>query len=216
MLRRVTIYFALAFSCLPASAVDISFDTLDQYVSKLGGSKPEALATDGDAEHVFGIAKWSCQPKNSCSPGTRFVASVFVLKKLPDGRLVEVTHSAPPFEWPEGTNGVGLNETVRKRPDSFSISFHHFFTGNQEFSFVLRNSIWLLAGIDCSSIWKDDGDEAVGDSRSEKSINLLSGRSIETRYKANKPRSTKAMKIAIRPVHLSNFTPYLSEVSVCP
>ena len=216
MLRKSLTFLALAFTCLPTLAADTSFGTLDEYLLNLGGSKAEAQETASDKEHIFGMAQWSCRPQDSCGSGTRYVASVFVLEKMQDGRLREVTHSTPLFKWPETTKGVGLDETVRKRPDSFSISFHHFFSGNEEFTFARRNSVWLLAGIDCGFIWMEDGDEAVGDSRSDKSINVLTGRSIETRYKANRLRSRKEMKTAIHPVPLSNFTPYPEEGSVCP
>ncbi len=217
MLLKATTCLALALTCQSGSAADISFASLDEYLSNLGGSKPGQIATADDSEHIFGMAQWPCLPQHSCSAGTRYVASVFVLKKLPDGRLKEVTHSAPPFEWPENAHSVGMDGAERKRSDSFSVSFHHFSpTGREEFTFVRRDSIWLFAGIDCGFIYMEDGDEAVGDSRSNKSINLLTGRAIETRYSANKLRATATTKVPIRRIPLSRFSPYFEEFSTCP
>ena len=217
MLRKATTFLALALTCFPGSAADTSFASLDEYLSNVGGSKPAQMAIADDSEHVFGMAQWPCLSKHSCSSGTRYVASVFVLSKMPNGQLKEVTHSAPLFEWAENAHGVGMDGTERKRPYSFSVSFHHFSpSGREVFSFVRRGSTWLLAGIDCGFIWKDDGDEAVGDSRSNKSIILLTGRAIETRYKANKLHTTIPTKVPIRRIPLSSFSPDFEDFSTCP
>ena len=220
MQRNILIIFALALVHFPASAGNTSFGTIEEYLSTLVEEKIEtekiSREVTSDREHVFGMAQWPCRPQDHCDSGTHYMGYIFVLKKLQNGRLQDVAHSTPPFRWPETTDGVGFEETISKRSDSFTVSFHYLFSGNVNFTFAYRSSNWILAGIDCDFIWMEDGDEAIGDSGSNKSANLLTGHLIETRYKNNKQQTKKEEKISIHPIALSKFTPDLEELSICP
>lgn len=73
-----------------------------------------------------------------------------------------------------------LNFEAIENPSSssFDIAFFQFTPlGRQTFHFIQRNNIWRVSGADCSSLYmnEDAGDEAVGDSSYDISINYLSG-----------------------------------------
>lgn len=199
----------LALAIAPAFPAG-SFATLEAYVREVGGDAPSGGAMASSATHLFGALLWPCAARHACEFPDSRAGAVFVLKKVADGRLEEEARSAW-FEWPIVAATPVIDRVEAEGTDRFSVSIQRFATlGQNMYRFALRDGAWVLSGFECDAQYMspEDGDESVGDSGTRRSVNLLTGRWVETRHKANRSHSRIEGRRPVQPIPLSAFDPY--------
>ncbi len=180
------------------------FKDLNEYASFITG--------DGDItkiEHsivganIYAVTSW----RTSDSEDGQFYGQDYivlsVLKKK-DKKIIEVVRTKA---LPQHMR-LNFDSIENPRIRSFDIAFFQTSPlGRQTFHFIQRDNIWRLSGADCSSLYmnEDVGDEAIGDSGYEISINYLSGMAIETHYSGGKFQPNKKTKVSKKIKRLAEF-----------
>ena len=206
--------FVALYCFVPVVAFGAQHTSIESYLVTFVGSDVRTV-TDESATHVFGAAVWSCNGDGLCEEGNHRLGSVFVLKKV-SGGFVESGRSKP-FQWQESGSTPALEAVEARRTDAFEVSLTHFSpTGSHKLIFVHRNSEWILAGSELYFLRmiEEHGDEAVGDTMDKQSINYLTGKVIETHYRANEWYSERACNASRLRVSLADFDPFEEALSV--
>ena len=146
------------------------------------------------------------EPSNATDPSG--VLIVFVLKKEGISSFEEITKT-PLIEY-DLSKRATPDGVESESSDRFSFYlFHHGSSiGRDRYSFVKRSGIWRLAEIrnESLSLVEENGDEAVGDTRTEMTVNYLTGWCSRDEYKGNKFIKTIKKKIHLPIIYLSGFT----------
>ena len=170
-----------------------SFPTVDAYVAHITHGQPGIIRVQAIAEdRVYGAVQWS--PTDGATE--TYLASVFVLEKLKDNNYREVVRSNPSGGF-SGSATETLDGAETQSSGRFSVRLHSFKPlGTITYRFALINGAWCLSGRDEEFLDfnPEGGDEAVGDSRAERSTNFLTGLTIEKSFRRNKLVSTKNKK----------------------
>ena len=196
--------FILFIVSLASSASEV-FPTIEHYVARTTGKSASELViyTSGDNSRkpispVFGIA-------HSVNSANR-IAYVFVLAHVAGGGFREVAVSQP-FDFSDQSDRTYVNWVEAQSVDRYSIQFHNRTVCGihaNVYRFIRLRDKWYVAGLDrWDSVCTDDGTLGIGESLS---INHLTGRFIEERFKNHKLISTRTSYKFFPKFPLSEFS----------
>lgn len=186
MLR--VLFFSLLFCASPAFAE--SFATVQAYLAFL--TKGQAITSSSIASFpdggVVGAVQWSAPPGSISQTESPYLASIFILEKLPNNQYIEIVHSIPS----DGFSGSATQTIAGVEVQSnsrFLVRLASFKPlGGVLYRFAQRGKFWYLSGRDEQFLYFDPagGDESVGETREERSTNFLTGQVIEKKYRKNR------------------------------
>ena len=184
-----------------ASAAE-SFPSFEGYLEHITGESIAILKVDA-AEHT--------SPKGKIEFGIvrgENMAIVFVLETLRDGQVREVAKSSP-FEFfdPKGRTYV---EIVQAQSDSrFSVQINYQNAcgpASDVYRFSRVGKVWYVSGLDsCRCEW---GGENVGDTRTERSANFLTGKVIEKSIRKNAVISVRTKQVRFPSFPFNEFAAF--------
>jgi len=181
-----------------------TFPTVDAYVAHItNGQSGNISVQRSSGDSIFGAVQWS--PTDSTQEA--YFASVYILEKLKDNSFKEVIRSNPSGGF-SGSATETIDGIETKTNHRFSVRLHSFKPlGTITYRFALIDEAWCLSGRDEEFLYfnPEDGDEAVGDSRVERSTNFLTGKIIEKNFRRDKLVSTKNIKAKFPKFPLSDF-----------
>ncbi len=194
--------FTLLLVIYPSLVFAGYFASVDEYVSHITGGIPVlsgSVQVFAD-KNVFGAAHWG---QRDGAESTQ-AASVFVLEKLKNGTFKEIVRSKPSGGfWTQAIDGIDSPAN-----DRFSVNLHSFSPlGGTTYRFALIGKSWYFSGQDEAFLYyhPEKGDEAMGDTRVERSANFWTGIAIERQFEKNKLTSTKRTKKKVSKRPLSEF-----------
>ena len=132
---------------------------------------------------------------------------VFIMRELKNDAVEEVARSKL-FPLPNPNGKLYVNSVDAQSAKRFSITINFHGTcgdGMDTYRFALVGKDWLVTGLDSERYECDDGDEAMGDARTEKSSNFLTGRITEKTYRKNRLVKSQQSKKQFPKFPLSDF-----------
>lgn len=201
--------FTLAL-LFPFFAFAQTYPTVDAYFAELAQGhqiieQHSATVQTSSGERIFGIVCWDLETDPEELPNAE--ASVFILERTGSG--LEVLAHSQPFEF-RAKYQMFLElaiEASSKNRFKVTVLLQSRGVGFFEYRFIERNNAWYLAGLESSqsSIHMEEGDEAIGDSRTERSTNFLTGSTIIKTFHANKLASLNRTKKGFPKFPLEQF-----------
>lgn len=191
--------FTLTF-LFPCFVFADTFPTGESYLAQLVGEHQvlqakTATVKTSSGERIFGVACWELEAATPEDQRTA-QASIFVLEGTSAG-FRELAHSEP-FEFVamfQRFLELAIEASVK---DKFRVTvlLQSSGIGFVQYRFIERRNTWYLAGLESSqsSSHLEEGDEAIGDSRSEQSTNFLTGSTVTKTFHANRLASEERKK----------------------
>lgn len=203
MLKYLLFLLLLLFTNLATAE---SFKTVEAYLAHITSGRP---ITSSSIEHsldgsVFGAVQWSL-PENDQERDSNHAASIFVLKKMKSNGFKEIIRSRTSSGFSEGSlevfDGVEIQSNTK-----FIVRLHSFIpVGTIEYQFSKIGQSWELYSRHEDLIGHTEGDEAVGDTRIERSTNFITGKIIEKQFRRNKLVSTERKNVKFPKFPLTKF-----------
>ena len=201
--------FTLTF-LFPFFSFAQTFPTVDAYFAELAGKhrimeQHSAPVRTSSGERIFGIVCWDLETGPEELPNAE--ASVFILERASTG--LTVLARSQPFEFRAKYQSFLELAIEASSKDRFrvTVSLQSGGIGFFQYRFIERHNTWYLAGLESSqsSSHLEEGDEAIGDSRSERSTNFLTGSTIIKTFHANKLASVERKKKVFPKFPLEQF-----------
>lgn len=187
-------------------AIAESFRTVEAYLAHITNGRPITSSSFESTVNgsVFGAVQWSL-PENVPERESNYAASVFVLEKMKGGAFKEIVRSNPSSGFSEGRlqvfDGIEIQSNTK-----FIVRLHNFIPlGTIEYQFAKIGQSWELCSRHENLFGHTEGDEAVGDTRMERSTNFITGKIIEKQFRRNKLVSTKRKDVKFPKFPLAKF-----------